>query len=304
MISNNDPAAGNNDSDERSSLFEKERRRLFSIAYRMLGSVHEAEDLLQDAWLRWNGVDVAQVENPTAYLVSLVTRLSIDALRSAHERRLSYVGPWLPEPLVGAADDISSNPERLKELTDDLSIAFLLMLERLNPVERAVFLLHECFDFSYREIGEIVDKSEENCRQIERRARQHLGRERSHVVIDPEEHDRLARKFYDAIALGSLQGLLEILAEDAVMYTDGGGRVGASLKPITGGAKIARTIIALLPSLPPDFSSRFANVNGTTGIVTYSGTRIFSIFSLLVVDGRIEAIYMVGNPEKLPEQVE
>jgi RNA polymerase sigma-70 factor, ECF subfamily len=180
-------------------------------------------------------------------------------------------------------------------------MAFLLMLERLNPIERAVFLLHECFDFGYREIGEIVGKSEENCRQIERRARQRLGREKAHVTIDPEEHDRLARKFYQAIAEGSLEGLLEILAEDAVMYTDGGGHVSAALKPVVGGAKIARTIIALLPQLPKNFNARFATVNGTTGILTYSGRQLYSVFSMLVVDGRIEAIYMVGNPEKLPE---
>lgn len=300
--SNGEEAIANRDEAARQTLlFEQERRRLFSIAYRMLGSVHEAEDTLQDAYLRWHGVEIAGVENPTAYLVSLVTRLCIDALRSAHERRLSYIGPWLPEPLVGSSSDPASNPERLQELNDDLSMAFLLMLERLNPIERAVFLLHECFDFGYREIGEIVGKSEENCRQIERRARQRLGREKPHVVIDPEEHDRLARSFYEAIAQGSLEGLLEILAEDAVMYTDGGGHTHAALKPIVGGAKIARTIIALLPQLPKDFNARFATVNGTTGILAYSGNRLQSVFSMLVVDGAIKALYMVGNPEKLPE---
>jgi RNA polymerase sigma-70 factor (ECF subfamily) len=291
-------AAVSSAEEARSAIFERERRRLFSIAYRMLGSVHEAEDLLQDAYIRWHGVDVATVENSTAYLVSLVTRLCIDALRSAHERRLSYVGQWLPEPLVGVSEDLSTNPERLQEVSDDLSIAFLLMLERLNPVERAVFLLHECFDFSYREIGEIVDRSEENCRQIERRARQHLGRERR-VVIDPEEHDRLARKFFEAMERGDLEGLLDLLSADVVMYADGGGKVAAARTPIRGREKIARTIIALLQHLPENFSARLATVNGTTGILGYEGNRLHTVFSMLVVDGKIEAIYSVGNPEKL-----
>ena len=264
----------------------------------MLGSVHEAEDLLQDAYLRWHGVDIGAVDNPAAYLVSLVSRLCIDALRSAHERRLSYVGPWLPEPLVTVSDDLSTNPERLQEISDDLSTAFLLMLERLNPVERAVFLLHECFDFGYREIGEIVERSEENCRQIERRARQRLGRERR-VVIDPEEHDRLARSFFEAMGQGSLEGLLELLSTDAVMYSDGGGRAQAARVPIVGAEKISRTLLSFLQHLPATFSARLATVNGTTGILAYEGTQLNSVFSLLVVDGKIEAIYIVVNPEKL-----
>jgi RNA polymerase sigma-70 factor (ECF subfamily) len=281
------------------AAFERERGRLFGIAYRMLGSVSEAEDVLQDAWLRWHGVEHGTVENPSAYLVSLVTRLSIDTLGAARNRLTDYVGPWLPEPLVGRAAAPYEDPAVLQERVDDLSIAFLLLLERLTPVERAVFLLRESFDFSYREIAGIVGKTEENCRQIDRRARKRLEEGRRPVPVDPQEHDRLLHGFLSALKDGDLEGMVSLLARDATLYSDGGGKARAALKPVPGGDSVARFLLGIRRQAPPDWEVRLAQVNGQPGFLNLIGGHLLSVVSFRAEEGLIREIYIVLNPDKL-----
>lgn len=286
------------------AAFERERGRLFGIAYRMLGSVAEAEDVLQDAWLRWQGVDHSQVENPSAYLVRLVTRLSIDTLGAARNRLTDYVGPWLPEPLVGrrAQRNLSEDPAALQELADDLSTAFLLMLERLTPVERAVFLLRESFDFSYKEIAEIVGKTEENCRQIDRRARKHLEEHRRSAPADPAEHDRLVEGFLRAVRDGDMDGMVALLAQDATLYSDGGGKVKAAQKPIHGAESIALFLYNIRRQavrMQVDFELRPTIVNGRAGFMTLAEGRLYNVFALDTEPGKIRGVYVVANPDKL-----
>jgi RNA polymerase sigma-70 factor (ECF subfamily) len=269
----------------------------------MLGSVAEAEDVLQDAWLRWQGVDHTQVENPSAYLVRLVTRLSIDTLGAARNRLTDYVGPWLPEPLVGRRiESLGEDPAALQELAADLSTAFLLMLERLTPVERAVFLLRESFDFSYREIAEIVGKTEENCRQIDRRARKHLEEHRRSVPADPAEHDRLVEGFLRAVRDGDMDGMVALLARDATLYSDGGGKVKAAQKPVHGAESIARFLYNIrrqAVQMEVDFELRPTIVNGRTGFVTLAEGRPYNVFALDTEPGKIRGVYVVINPDKL-----
>jgi RNA polymerase sigma-70 factor, ECF subfamily len=279
------------------AAFERERGRLFGIAYRMLGSVSEAEDVLQDAWLRWHGVEHGTVENPSAYLVRLVTRLCIDTLGAARNRLTEYVGPWLPEPLVKTEE--REGPAALQELADDLSTAFLLMLERLTPVERAVFLLRESFDFSYREIAEIVGKSEENCRQIDHRARKRLAEGRRPAKADPAERDRLLGGFMAALKEGDLDGMVKLLARDATLYSDGGGKVRAALKPVPGGESVARFLLNIWRQAPPGWEMRTAQVNSRPGLLNLVGGHLFSVVSFEVEEGLIREIYIVLNPDKL-----
>jgi RNA polymerase sigma-70 factor (ECF subfamily) len=287
--------------DDPLAVFEGERRRLFGIAYRMLGSVSEAEDVLQDAWLRWHEVDPATVENPSAFLVSMVTRLSLDALGAARNRLTDYVGPWLPEPLVqGDGRQGSADPEALQELAEHLSTAFLLLLERLSPVERAVFLLREPFGYSYREIGEIVGKSEMACRQIERRARQRLDAEGRPAPTDPEEHDRLLRSFLQATREGDVEGMVRLLAQDAVLYSDGGGKVHAARKPVAGAETISRFLLGLARAAGPGLETRFARINGTTGAMLFLDGELRNVMTVEVEEGAIRRIFIVVNPEKLP----
>lgn len=279
------------------AAFQRERGRLFGIAYRMLGSVREAEDVLQDAYLRWHGVDHAAVAHPGAYLARLVTRLCLDALKSAHARRVEYFGVWLPEPLVGAADD---DPAAMHELADELSLAFLLMLERLGPVERAVFLLRESFGFSHREVAEVVGKSEENCRQIERRARRRLAEAKRPAPADPAEHDRLLGGFLTAVRDGDMEGLLAVLAEDAVAYSDGGGKVRAAPNPIFGAERVARFFLGITSKGAAEWEPLLVPVNGRTGMVGLVEGHPHGVLAIQVEDGRIRSVFLVVNPDKLP----
>ncbi|HEX2190409.1 MAG TPA: RNA polymerase sigma-70 factor [Longimicrobiaceae bacterium] len=287
----------NHAADAALDAFQRERGRLFGIAYRMLGSVREAEDVLQDAYVRWHGVDHAAVEHPGAYLARLVTRLCLDVLKSAHARRTEYVGVWLPEPLVGPADD---DPAAVHELADDLSLAFLFLLERLTPVERAVFLLRESFGFSHREVAGVVGKTEENCRQIERRARRKLAEARRPAPADPEEHDRLFGGFLRAVREGDVEGLVGMLAEDAVAYSDGGGRARAALNPVHGADRVARLLAGLARKGAPGWETRLVPVNGRTGLLLFEDGRPRGILAAHVEGGRIVAVFIVVNPDKLP----
>ncbi len=277
------------------------RPLLFSIAYRMLGSVSEAEDVVQEAFLRHQRAlaDGVEIESPKAYLSAAVTRIAIDQLRSARVRRETYVGQWLPEPLLtnGAAEDPAAHAEE----ADSLSMAFLLLLERLSPVERAVFLLHDVFSYGYDEIATIVGKSEANCRQLASRARGHIQSEKPRFDTSRRERDELAARFFAAVGDGDLDGLVELLAADVVVYGDGGGKAPQWAAPIVGVDRVAR-LFAGLGRQMRDLGIRVERrqVNGQPGaIVLDPDGRLTNVFSLDIVDGAVQTIRSVINPDKL-----
>jgi len=284
--------------DERAAVFTETRPLLFSIAYRMLGSVADAEDIVQDAYLRWQRTPDLEVREPRAYLTTVVTRLAINELKSARVQRETYVGPWLPEPLVTEhAPDSSASVE----LAESLSMAFLVMLERLSPIERAVLLLHDVFDFDYAEIARIVDKSEANCRQLLSRAKKHVVAEEARFDADREQAARLTQRFTDAAGAGDMEGMLAVLAEDITLWADGRGKVpGAALRPIHGADAVARFIIGRTTQFATaERTTRPAQINGQPGFVVYASGRPLTALIFHVRDGRIRAIYAVGNPDKL-----
>lgn len=250
-------------------LFHSYRSLLFSIAYRMLGSVMDAEDCVQEVFLQWHDALARSagptIENPKAFLCTLVTRRCIDHLRSAQVQRESYVGLWLPEPLVEA------DPEALPDLAESLSMAFLLLLERLSPIERAVFLLRQVFAYSYAEIALIVGKSEENCRQVMHRARQHLAARRPFTQVPKEVQQQLFTQFLQAWRVGDMHGLLRVLSDEIVLHSDGGGRVSAARQPISGPDKVARFLLGLQRKYLAlaDLTIRPALINGQPGLICY-----------------------------------
>ncbi len=274
--------------------YQAERPRLFRAAYRMLGSTREAEDVLQEAWLRWQAAPHPDIAEPAGYLRRVVARLALDQLRSAHARRVEYVGPWLPEPILGdlpGADDPAARDE-------DLSTAFLLLLERLSPVERAVFVLRESLGFDYREIAGIVGKSEANCRQLERRARARLaaGKRFTH---DPAEHRRLLDGFLRAVREGDVDGLVAILAEDVEAWGDGGGKVAAAGRVLTGRDEVMRLWLGLARKVPPGAEFRPVTANGLPAVLYLEDGRPRSLLQLATAGGRILAFHAVLNPDKL-----
>jgi RNA polymerase sigma-70 factor (ECF subfamily) len=276
--------------------FERYRSLLFSIAYRMLGSVMEAEDVVQEAFLRWQeAASGGGIHAPKSYLSKIVTRLSIDRLRSAKARREEYVGPWLPEPIAAA-----ETSEIAGALDETLSMAFLVLLESLTPVERAVFLLREVFDYDYAEIASLVGKSEDNCRQISRRARQSVAARRPRFESSPEQEERLMGSFLEACMSGDMEALLALLSEDAILWSDGGGKTRAALNPIYGADRIARFFSGILRKSPPGLVVREASINGRPGFVGYfEDGRPQSVMTFDVSQGSIRTIRLVVNPEKL-----
>ncbi|HEY7196459.1 MAG TPA: RNA polymerase sigma-70 factor [Gaiellaceae bacterium] len=270
------------------------RPYLFAIAYRMLGSVAEAEDVVQDAFLRYHEAD-AEAESPKAYLATVTTRLAIDRLRSARARREVYPGEWLPEPIV---DDESV---RHAETADSLSLAFLHLLEKLSPVERAVFLLREVFDYPYDEVAEIVGKSPENCRQILARAHRHVDEGRRRVEVSREERDEVARWFLAAWEEGDTEGLIEVLAPDVTMHGDGGGKAPAVPAPLVGGERVAKALIGWgRQARERGIVHRRATVNGGPGLVFFSpGGPVLWVASLEIADGVVVAVRSILNPDKL-----
>ncbi len=280
----------------RIEVFERHRSLLFSIAYRMLGSVADAEDIVQEAYLRWREVPETEVRSPKSYLSAVVTRLSIDRLRSAQARREEYVGPWLPEPLLSEGGEDGGDPTELDEF---LSMAFLVLLESLNPVERAVFLLREVFDYDYEEISRIVGKSEDNCRQIARRARQSVVARRPRFERSPEQEERLTRQFVEACTSGDMESLVSLLSSDVTLWSDGGGKVAAAPYPIYGPERVARFLVGVLRTVPPGFFARPAWVNGGPGVVGYVDGRPTAVVALDVAKGRLRGVRIVVNPEKL-----
>jgi RNA polymerase sigma-70 factor (ECF subfamily) len=283
---------------DRTDVFASVRPLLFSIAYRMLGSVMDAEDVVQDAYVRWLGAPDTDVRSPHAYLTTIVTRLAINQLRSARSQRETYVGSWLPEPLV---TETAPDPSAPLELAESLSMAFLVLLERLSPIERAVFLLHDVFDFEYAEIARVVDRTEVNCRQLLARAKRRIGAPEARFAADPEQADRLLHRFTDAATAGDLDGLLAVLAEDITLWADGGGKVrGAALRPIHGAQSVARFIMGVIQRfVPADSNAQPTRINGQPGFIVYLTGRPLAAMILDVRGDRIHAIYAVGNPDKL-----
>jgi RNA polymerase sigma-70 factor, ECF subfamily len=268
---------------------------LFAIAYRMLGSVMDAEDLVQEAYLRWEEAVETDVRSPRAYLTTIVTRLAINQLRAARTKRETYVGPWLPEPLV-----TEDTPDAL-ELAESLSMAFLVLLERLAPVERAAFLLHEVFDLEYADIARVLDKTEANCRQLVARARKRVGSPQARFEADPAQARRLVEKFTAASFAGDLEGLVALLAEDITLWGDGGGKVpGAARKPVRGATSVARLALGVMQRIvPKETVVRPTEINGQPGFVAYVSGRPLSALIFDIRDGRIQTIYAIGNPDKL-----
>lgn len=277
-------------------VFAAQRELLFGLAYRMLGSVADAEDVVQDAYLRWRETDAERVKSPRAYLTTVATRLAIDRLRALRRERETYVGPWLPEPL--AAQD-APGPSRA-ELAESLSLAFLALLESLQPVERAVFLLHEVFAYDHDEIAPIVEKNPENCRQILSRARKQLQMGRPRFDPRPERQQALLEQFIATCRSGDLPALVGMLTEDVVFYSDGGGKASAARVPIFGADKVARLLLGLTRKASPNIVPRFHDVNGQLALVRYEDGAVRDVTVLETApDGRICAIRAVRNPDKL-----
>lgn len=276
--------------------FTEHRALLFGIAYRMLGSVAEAEDLVQETFVRWQRQDTTAIETPKAWLVATTTRLAIDQMRSARRRREDYVGVWLPEPIV---DETAPAPDARAALADSLGVAFLFMLETLGPTERAVFLLREVFGYDYDEIAEIVGKSEANCRQLMSRAKRQLAQREPAPSKPVQGAEELVRRFLAACTSGQVGELLAVLAEDAVLYSDGGGRVRAAIRPILGATRISRFYAGLHERAFAGANVELATVNGEIGGVMRGRDGRVSVMAFAVEQNRIRAIYVIMNPEKL-----
>jgi RNA polymerase sigma-70 factor, ECF subfamily len=281
---------------ERIDTFNEHRPYLFSIAYRMLGTVADAEDMLQEAFLRWERAGTDEIRSPRAFLATITTRLCLNHLESARVRREEYVGPWLPEPLV--TDE--REPVDRVELAESLSIAFLVLLETLSPAERAVLLLRDVFGYEYSEIATILGTSEANCRQALSRARKHVSENRPRFETSPEQHDALLRGFLKAAADGDLAGLVAILAEDVTLRSDGGGKATAALNPIEGADKVARFFVGVIKKFGATYGDfRFAEINGQPGVIAYVDGEPASVLTFEFSNGRIRNVFIVRNPDKL-----
>jgi RNA polymerase sigma-70 factor, ECF subfamily len=279
-------------------VFEEHRRTLFGIAYRMLGSVADAEDVVQEAWLRWNGAR-GDVDDPRAYLARTVTNLALNHLSSATVRRERYVGPWLPEPLV-TEPDATEDVER----AESVSLAMLVVMETLSPLERAVFVLKEVFGFPYAEIAQVLERSEASVRQVGHRARSHVQARRPRYAAPDEVRD-VTERFLAACLGGDLNRMLELLAPDVTAWTDGGGKVRAALRPLHGADNVARWLLGVVARQVEETKDtggmdvRFADVNGQPGALIVIGGQPDTVAAVDVADGRITALRLVRNPDKL-----
>jgi RNA polymerase sigma-70 factor (ECF subfamily) len=281
---------------EPAPAFERHRRRLFGLAYRMLGSPADAEDAVQEAYLRWHAADRAAIESPEAWLVAVTTRLCLDRLRRAATERASYPGPWLPEPIVAGDDGDASHGATL---ASDLSTAFLVLLERLAPEERAAFLLREVFDTDYAEIAHVLGRSEPASRQVVHRARARVREGRPRFAAAAGARRELLERFRDALARGDEAALLDVLAPDARLVADGGGKVSAAPRPVEGAPRIAKFLLGLEKSARGHVSHVLETINGECGLVSLEDGHVFCTTSADVDAGRIRALYRVLNPEKL-----
>jgi RNA polymerase sigma-70 factor (ECF subfamily) len=285
--------------DSGAEAFEDYRSLLFSVAYRMMGTVADAEDIVQDAWLRWSAGDRSAVDDPKAYLVRIVTNTAIDRLRSARVRRESYVGPWLPEPVL-TSPDVAEDVE----LAESVSLAMLVVLETLSPLERAVFVLREVFGFSHAEVAGTLDRSEASVRQVAHRARQHIAERRPRFSTDRAEQRRVTEEFMSAMAGGDIDRLLAVLAPDVVLVSDGGGKRTAARRPLEGATQVARFLVGIGQRpydgvAVEDMTMEIVDVNGVPGVVIRGGGKVLSAFATEIADGRVHAFHVVANPDKL-----
>ena len=276
--------------------FDQHRSALFGLAYRMLGSVMDAEDILQEAFLRWQKVPESEVRSPRAYLMTIVTRLSVDQLRRAHVQREEYVGAWLPEPLLQSPDN---DPARLVELDESLSTAFLVLLESLSPLDRAVFLLHEVFNYTFAEIATIVDRNPAGCRQIGHRARQRLMQGRPRFEVETETVEEVVQQFLRACVGDDMSALLGLLAPDVTVTTDSGGKVSSVRNIVVGPDRAARLMLGIFHRWSPPFIFHIATINGQPALIGCADEQPISVTTFDVGDSKIHAIYQVVNPDKL-----
>ncbi|GAA1927635.1 RNA polymerase sigma-70 factor [Streptomyces durmitorensis] len=283
-------------------VFEEHRPVLMGVAYRMLGRVVDAEDVVQDAWLRWSAADQAQVREPRAYLVRVTTRLAIDRLRHVQARREHYVGPWLPEPLVTDYGPTVPDTAEQAVLADSVSIAVLVVLESLSPLERAVFVLREAFGFPFSEIALTLDRGEPAVRQLAARARKHVDEGRPRYEVDPDERRNLTERFLAAAADGDLEGLMSLLAPDVRLVGDSGGKAKAPLRVIETADKVGRFLDGVARSglrEGAELEVRFLELNGADSVLLLVDGKPDSVFQLDVVDGQIASVYIIRNPDKL-----
>jgi len=284
-------------SDEKKvEIFKRHRPRLFGIAYRMLGTHAESEDILQEAYIKWHQANADEIETPEAWLVTVVTRLSIDRLRKASAARETYIGPWLPEPLI-ISD--APTPEEELELASNLSMAFMVLLERLSPVERAAFLLHDIFDCAYADIARIVGKTEAASRQLIHRARERVRSDKTRFEADEKMREKLIRKFSAASSAGDEKTLLALFSDEISMMSDGGGKVTAARKIVRGKAKLAHALAMFGTKYGAPLKNIPYTINGELGILTFYEDKVFSATTFETENGKISAIYRVMNPDKL-----
>lgn len=278
------------------AVFNALRPRLFSIAYRMLGLRTDAEDVVQDAWLRWHGTDKGAIVSLEAWLVTVTTRLAIDRLRSSKADREAYVGWWLPEPLVELDEN---TPEQAVEMASDVSVAFLWVLERLAPDERAAFLMRQVFDADYAEIAEVLGKSQVACRQLVHRAAARVQQERPRFSVPDAAHRELLATFRQAASKGDMAAMRSLLSDDVQLVADGGGKVNSFLRILKGAGRVAGVFWSLEHQHPSQVAYRSARVNGEPGLLRYVEGKLESAQSFIVDDGRIVAIFIMRNPDKL-----
>ncbi|WP_171113062.1 MULTISPECIES: RNA polymerase sigma-70 factor [Streptomyces] len=285
--------------DTATEVFEEHRSVLLGVAYRMLGRVADAEDVVQDAWLRWSGADRADVRDPRAYLVRVTTRLALDRLRQIKTRNEAYVGPWLPEPYVTEFGDTAPDTAERVVLADSVSLAVLVVLESLSPLERAVFVLREAFGYPHAEIAAMLDRAEPAVRQLAGRARRHVEERRARYDVDPAQRRDLTERFLAAAVDGDLDGLMALLAPDVRLVGDSGGKAKAPLRVLESADHVGRFLIGAARKGIPDMSHRFLELNGGPAVLVLSGDKPDAVFQLDVLGGRVQAVYVIRNPDKL-----
>jgi RNA polymerase sigma-70 factor (ECF subfamily) len=283
--------------------FETYRSYLFAIAYRMLGSALDGEDMVQETYIRYQAAQAKSaqpIRSLKAYLTTILTRLCIDQLDLAHRKREVYVGPWLPEPILTDITSSAENPERHVEMEESISLAFLVLLEQLQPFERAVFLLREVFEYDFAEIATMLGKSEDACRRSFSRAKPHLREHRPRFPASQQTQQQLLDGYMRAVETGEMETLMSLLAEDVVLWTDGGGKVkAAALRPVNGRDAVARFSMGTKRNWPPDYHAQWAEVNGKPAMLLRSGDYLFAVLTIDVDAAQIRAIHVIANPEKL-----
>jgi len=285
--------------DTETDVFEEHRPVLLGVAYRMLGRVADAEDVVQEAWLRWSAADRSEVREPRAYLVRVTTRLAIDRLRQVKARGETYVGPWLPEPYVTDFGDTVPDTAEQAVLADSVSLAVLVVMESLSPLERAVFVLREAFGYPYADIAAMLDRGEPAVRQLAGRARRHVEERRPRFEVDPVRRRDLTERFLAAAGGGDLKELMALLAPDVRLIGDSGGKSKAPLRVLESADHVGRFLVGVAEKGVPDISWRFLELNGGPALLVLSGGKPDSVFQLDILDGRIQSVYIIRNPDKL-----